>query len=162
MKKKSKQDGKHEAKGKRHSSKRGKLPVVELDDRYGDIIKLPHHVSLNHPPMPMPERAAQFSAFVAQNGYKDAVAESARVRCEKIELGEDERDILDHKLQVLAASLSECPQVTITYYVPDGRYLTITGRVRKIDEQGKKIEMENGEEIEIDDVYDLDGDFLNE
>ena len=33
--------------------------------RYDDIINLPHHVSATHTPMPVADRAAQFSPFAA-------------------------------------------------------------------------------------------------
>ena len=36
---------------------------------YDDLLNLPHHVSRNHPQMPMEERAAQFSPFAALSGY---------------------------------------------------------------------------------------------
>ena len=42
---------------------------------YDDIIYLPHHVSRNHPQMPMLDRAAQFAPFAALTGYEAAVGE---------------------------------------------------------------------------------------
>ena len=45
---------------------------------YDDIIHLPHHVSQNHPQMPMLDRAAQFAPFAALTGYEAAVGETAR------------------------------------------------------------------------------------
>ena len=43
-----------------------------MKEDYSDIINLPHHVSKNHPQMPMTSRAAQFAPFAALTGY-DAV-----------------------------------------------------------------------------------------
>ena len=37
---------------------------------YDDIIHLPHHVSLSHPPMSLHDRAAQFSPFAALSGFE--------------------------------------------------------------------------------------------
>ena len=34
-------------------------------ENYDDIINLPHHVSVNHPQMPLESRASQFAPFVA-------------------------------------------------------------------------------------------------
>lgn len=42
---------------------------------YDDIIDLPHHVSKNHKPMPMLNRAAQFAPFAALSGYSEAIDE---------------------------------------------------------------------------------------
>ena len=50
-----------------------------MSGKYDDIIDLPHHVSKKHPPMPMEDRAAQFSPFAALTGYEDAVKETARL-----------------------------------------------------------------------------------
>lgn len=63
--------------------------------KYDDIIDLPHHVSLTRPRMSMEERAAQFSAFAALSGHDEAIRETGRVTSEKIELDENERDVLD-------------------------------------------------------------------
>lgn len=46
---------------------------------YDDIIRLPHHVSRNHTPMTMYQRAAQFAPFAALTGHKEAVEDTARI-----------------------------------------------------------------------------------
>ena len=74
--------------------------------KYDDIIHLPHHVSSTRPHMPMLDRAAQFMPFRALTGYEDAVQETARLTDEKIELTEDEKAILDMRLQKLADEIS--------------------------------------------------------
>ena len=46
---------------------------------YDNIIRLPHHVSQNHPQMSMHDRAAQFAPFAALTGYEAAAWETARL-----------------------------------------------------------------------------------
>ncbi|MGN0169761.1 MAG: hypothetical protein ACI39H_03250 [Lachnospiraceae bacterium] len=53
--------------------------------KYEDIISMPRPVSRNHPPMPVSERAAQFSPFAALTGHSEAMEETARRMEEKIE-----------------------------------------------------------------------------
>ena len=48
----------------------------QAEDKYADIINLPHHVSRNHPQMSMGDRAAQFSPFAALTGHDAAIAEA--------------------------------------------------------------------------------------
>ena len=60
--------------------------------RYDDIINLPHHTSVTHTPMPIADRAAQFSPFAALTGYEDAIDETGslpRIR----------RSMAEHTLQ---------------------------------------------------------------
>ena len=87
--------------------------------KYDDIIHLPHHVSNTRAHMPMLDRAAQFMPFRALTGYEDAVHETARHTDEKIELTEDEKTVLDVKLQRLADDLANQPLVTLTWFQPD-------------------------------------------
>jgi len=47
--------------------------LEDMEDNYEDIIALPHHVSRNHRPMPLADRAAQFAPFAALTGYEEAV-----------------------------------------------------------------------------------------
>jgi len=46
---------------------------MKIDNKYADIINLPHHVSKKHPQMSREERAAQFAPFAALVGYDEAV-----------------------------------------------------------------------------------------
>ena len=57
----------------------------EVQQKYGDILNLPHHVSETHPPMPIADRAAQFAPFAALTGYKEAIEETERLAEKKIE-----------------------------------------------------------------------------
>ena len=60
---------------------------------YDDIIHLPHHVSQNHPQMPLRDRAAQFAPFAALTGYEAAVRETARLTAERRELDPQEAEV---------------------------------------------------------------------
>lgn len=59
--------------------------VMEVQQKYGDILGLSHHISETHPPMPTADRAAQFAPFAALTGYKEAIEETERLAEEKIE-----------------------------------------------------------------------------
>lgn len=128
--------------------------------RYDDIIDLPHHVSTTHHRMSMLERAAQFQPFRALTGYEDAVRETARLTDERVELTEDEKALLDAKLQRLADRLDSHPQVTLTWFRPDkrktgGAYVTTTGQIRKIDDFEGALILLGGERIVIENILDI-------
>lgn len=127
---------------------------------YDDIINLPHHVSTVHPQMPIAERAAQFSPFAALTGYEDAVRETGRLTDERIELNEDAREILDENLRMIQERIDEYPVVEVTYFQPDGRkeggsYLTVTGKIKKIDEYKRAVIMQDGVEISIEEIMNI-------
>lgn len=127
---------------------------------YDDIIHLPHHRSKKHAPMPIIDRAAQFSPFAALTGHDAAIKETARLTDRKIELDEYEIAILDEKLQQIKEKLPMNPEITVTYFQPDvrkdgGEYRTISGKVKKMDEYAKSIIMENGIRLPIEDIIEL-------
>ena len=127
---------------------------------YDGIIPLPHHVSQNHPQMPMLDRAAQFAPFAALTGYEAAVGETARLTAERRELDAQEAEELNRRLTDLAARLKDRPEVTIEYFVPDGRksggaYVTVNGRVRHVSVPENTLVMEDGTVIPIDDIAAL-------
>lgn len=76
-----------------------------MNDRYDDIIHLPHHISKTRPQMSMMDRAAQFSPFAALTGYDAAIKETGRLTDEKIELGEETKAVLDRKQSYLITAI---------------------------------------------------------
>ncbi len=128
--------------------------------RYDDILHLPHHISATRPQMPLLDRAAQFMPFRALTGYEDAVHETARLTDEKPELTEDEKALLDMKLQKLAENLSAHPQAAVTWFRPDqkktgGAYVTTTGQLKKIDDVAGVLVLMGGDRIVIEDILDI-------
>ena len=129
--------------------------------KYDDIIHLERPVSKAHPPMPLIQRAAQFSSFAALTGYEDAVAESGRLTEERIELGRDALDALDEKFSSLAAHIAEHPELELLRFVPDekksgGRYETVRGRAKKVDEYASVLVLEDGKKIPLGDILSLE------
>lgn len=130
--------------------------------RYEDIINMPHHVSTKHPQMPVKDRAAQFSPFAALTGYESVIQETARRTDRRIEPDEYTKAELDAKLRILRGKIGSHPQITVTYFVPDerkegGSYVTVTGNVRKIKEFEHMLVLEEGTEIPIEDIFEIDG-----
>lgn len=129
-------------------------------NKYEDIINLPHHVSKTHPQMPLYDRAAQFSPFAALNGYEDAIRETARLTDNWVQLSEDKKQELDEKLQQRMADREKTESVTITYFQPDerkegGSYVTVTGQIKKIDDCGQKIFLTDGTKIDLGRIVDI-------
>ena len=132
----------------------------ENPNPYADIIDLPHHVSKRHPQMPMEKRAAQFSPFAAMVGHDAAIRETARLTEERLELSEDEKAVIDGKLQMIQAHIKEQPEVTVTYFQPDekksgGAYVTVTGSAKKVDNVSKLLLLQDGRAIPIKDTIAL-------
>ena len=138
---------------------------MKNEHNYDDIIHLPHHVSAKHPQMPLMDRAAQFSPFAALTGHAAAIQETARVTEEWLELDENEKAVLDERLQLLREKLSLRPEVIITYFEPDtkksgGAYLTVTGRVKKIDGYGRRVILEDGTDLDMGRLFSIEGEFF--
>ena len=132
--------------------------------KYDDIINLPHYISKKHPQMSMEERAAQFAPFAALVGYEDAVEETARITTKRIELNEEEKNILDMKLQMLNEQMQVQihPNITIMYFVPDlkkdgGKYIKISGIVKRIDEYKQLIILDDKTEVPISEIISITG-----
>ena len=133
---------------------------MRMNNRYDEIINLPHHVSKTRPQMPLSDRAAQFAPFAALTGYDSAIKETGRLTDERIELDEEALAALDRKYQLLMDTLDDAPEVTIIYFQPDerkagGQYVSATGTVKKVDTFGRRILLQDGTRIPLDSVYDL-------
>ena len=133
---------------------------MRMNNRYDEIMGLPHHVSKTRPQMPMSDRAAQFAPFAALTGYDSAIKETGRLTDERIELDEEALTALNRKYQLLIEALDDAPEVTIIYFQPDerkagGQYVSATGTVKKVDTFGRRILLQDGTRIPLDSVYDL-------
>lgn len=135
--------------------------MTESDNKYADIIDLPHHTSRTRPRMSVSARAAQFSPFAALTGYGAAVDETARLTDDRIVLDENAKAMLDGKLQIIAEHIGDHPEVTITYFVPDkkksgGAYVSVTGTVKEIDESERIAVLGDGTKIPIREIYEIE------
>ena len=135
------------------------------NEKYSDIINLPHPESRTHPRMPRSDRAAQFAPFAALTGYDDAVAEAGRLTDGKIELDENELERLDRALAYLTEHQAAHPAVTVTYFVPDdkksgGAYLTREGAFKAADLDRRLIILTDGSAIPVSDVLTLDSEIF--
>ena len=133
-----------------------------MSGKYDDMLHLPHHVSPTRPRMTMAERAAQFSPFAALDGHQEAIRETGRAVGRRVDLSEEEKEVLDQKQRVILAALDrgESPEVAVTYFLPDpqkagGAYVSRTGRVKKVREAEGRLVLTDGTEIPLPDVADL-------
>ena len=139
---------------------------MHMKSKYDEIMGRPHHVSKTRPQMPMSDRAAQFAPFAALTGYDAAIKETGRLTVERIELDVEALSALDMKYQLLMEALDEAPEVTITYFQPDerkagGKYVSAVGAVKKIDDFERRITMQDGAKIPMDDVLSIEGELFS-
>ncbi len=135
-------------------------------EKYEKIIHLPHHVSSNHPPMSLKDRAAQFAPFSALAGYEESIQEIIRETDEKIELFDEEKEMISYKLNYLLENRIH-EEITLLYFISDvkkngGSYKTYTGRIRRIDAVEKVIYFEDKTTIKIDALIELKSKALNQ
>lgn len=135
-------------------------------DKYKDIINLPHKQSSKRPHMSLLDRAAQFAPFAALTGYDDAIKETARLTDDKVELSEEDLNVLNMKFHFLAERLGENHEVSFTYFIPDnakngGAYIKKQGVVKKLDDYERLITLYDGTRIPMDDVLAIDGDIFS-
>lgn len=121
-----------------------------MNEKYEDMLYLPHPVSPTHPRMPLQDRAAQFSPFAALTGYDDALRETARLTERFVELDEDGKQEIDRQIGYLQQHPKDTIPVRITYFVPDakkdgGAYCTLEGCVYKIDETTRSLRIRETE-----------------
>jgi len=132
-----------------------------LDDKYNDIINLPHHVSKKHPHMTLEERSAQFGSFAALNGYEEEIEETGRQTTLKKEINEEQKNLLDNTLEKIRKNILSRPKISCTYFIPDlnkegGKYIKIEGNVIKIDEYNKTLIIEQNVNIPVTDIIEID------
>jgi hypothetical protein len=122
---------------------------------YADIIALPHRQSPTRPHMSLYDRAAQFAPFAALSGYDEMIVEEARLTDRELSLCEEETEALNRRMAFLLDELAagRRPRVTLTHFIPDtrkagGRYVTTSGRLKKIDLNTRTVVLYGSDEID--------------
>lgn len=128
--------------------------------RYDDVINRQHPTSKKHPRMSNINRAAQFAPFAALTGYEEYIEETARLTDRRIELSEYDIEELNAKLNFIQEHIKERPEVTITYFQPDerkegGAYITVTGKVRRIDEVNRVLVFDDERVVWIESMINV-------
>ena len=98
-------------------------------------------------------------------GYEDYISEEGRLTDSRGELDEDEKNLLDLKLRILEENAELSPEITVTVFVPDrtklgGKYVTETGRFKKIDKEKQELVTENGGTFPVGDILAVDGEIF--
>ena len=135
-------------------------------NNYDDIINLNRPIS-KYKHMTIEERSAQFAPFAALVGYDNAVKETARLTENKIELNDEQQDMLNFKLRYLYDNINNKNEVTITYFVKDnkkvgGKYINTTGIIKQIDSVQENIKLNNNVIIYMNDIINITGDIFND
>ena len=143
---------------------------------YADILYHPHHQSKKRAHMPLPDRAAQFSAYDALAGFFDMIDEEERFTEDETELDENAREQLNRKLQRIEEVIEagQTPKVSFTVFVPDerkagGSYQEITESVRQIDITQQRIILNRREgrgglyaSLEIGRIFSIRGEEIDD
>ena len=128
-------------------------------EKYNDIIHLSRPKSKKYPPMSEVERAAQFSPFAALKGYDEEIEEAARFVEDRRELDEDHLFAMSEALLLLRAKGGR-PTIKVTFFKRDerkegGAFTTLSGKVKKIDEDRRLLQIE-GEMVPFDDIVEIE------
>lgn len=134
-------------------------------NNYDDIINLPHYESKTRKRMSLEARSAQFAPFAALTGYDDKVKETARRTDKKLELSDEEYNVINSKLQIIKEHIKEQPEIVFTIFIKDklkdgGKYEDIKGNVRRIDEIKEEIILVDKRKILFKNIYDINGEII--
>lgn len=150
--------------------------AMPADFRYRDVFLKgkPHHerfdlFRIRHPSMDVGHRAKIFSPFDALKGFNESIASKDVQYQDRIELSDDDRKELDHRLRILKGltynghmARENRVKITVVFYVPcsdeyseafgiRGRYRKTTGVCWNVDELNKTILVDRTR-ISFDDI----------
>ena len=137
-----------------------KLEDTEGSFPYKDIINIKYPFPLKKERQSMSVRAGMFAPFAALTGYDDQVKETERYTDYEVFLDEDNKNLLDEKLNYIRMHLDEVV-VSVVYFVKDkyksgGKYITKTGKINKIDNYHREIIFDDKDKIKISNIIKID------
>lgn len=134
---------------------------MKSEEKYSDIINMPHHVSSTRPHMSIYDRAAQFSPFAALTGFDAQIDETARLVSSRITLSQDRLEELDLEIERIRSLLSagSVPSVLVEHFIPDpniskngGAYIKSVIQVKFLDSHRQTMISTSGQEIRFEDI----------
>ena len=136
-------------------------------NNYLDIINLEHYEPRFHERMSRYNRASQFASFAALKGFDELVEETARITERKIEISEEEKNILNVKLNYIEKNIFDSPKINVTYFLKDktkdgGKYITISKNIKSINKIDRYIKFLDNTIIDINDIKNITGDLFKE
>ena len=119
-------------------------------------------LAAKYPRMPRQDRAKIFAPFAALHGHAEQTHAQERITVEKIDLSQDDIDEINIIIQDIEEQidLKQTVKAAVTYFVPDnertneGRYITIEGKVDKIDVTFGKM-LIDGQIVKFEDIYNI-------
>lgn len=137
------------------------MKFAEGSERYQDVLGLPHHRSPRRIPLSRQDRAAQFSPFAALSGHSETLAECARPTDGCPPLAEDQQELLDRQLRVLAQEIQRRPLVELYFFQPDsrksgGQFCRLRGRLLALDRRREVLILEDRREIPFCNLRELE------
>ena len=136
--------------------------LVDIEDKfpYKDILYLEHPEPKNHRRQPIETRAGMFAPFAALVGYGEQVKETERYTSSEIYLDDEEKVLLDEKLNYILFHLNDV-EVEIIYFLKDkkksgGKYITKIGKIKKIDNYKNEIVFDDNERIKIKNITKIE------
>ena len=100
------------------------------------------------------------------SGHGDAIREGGRLTDSFIEIGGSREIELNEQLLLIRHNLDKRPELKITYFQPDerksgGSYITVCGRIKRIDEYNRRIVFADGTALPIDHIFSMQGELFN-
>lgn len=131
-----------------------------MNEKYKDILNMPHYQSKKRPHMSLYDRAAQFGSFEALTGHSEAIDETARLTDKRLELNDEQIADLNNKMNFICDNILAKPQVKITYFIPDerkqgGMYVTEACTIKKVNLNDRTISTVEDKVINIQNVWDI-------
>ena len=135
--------------------------LVDIEDSfpYKDIINVDYPFPLIKERQSMSTRAGQFAPFAALTGFDDQVKETERYTDYEVYLDEDNKYLLDEKINYIKMHLGEV-FVSCEYFIKDkkksgGKYITKTGTIIKVDNYKEEIIFDDKEKISINNIVKI-------
>lgn len=111
-----------------------------IQSKYADLLPLSRPEPIR-PRMTAQNRAKIFSPFAALRGYEEEIASEGKdhLKGKRIELSEEQKEILGNKISQLRKGLS----VKVKYFT-DGYYEELPGKVDSVDAINKELKIYTG------------------